>query len=117
MIRILRRSRLLALILLLATPALGGAWLQAAHPCPVDSPPIADHASGHGDHGTEGSAGSCHCVGSCASPVGAVLAAAAVLPPVAAPTPVARPRLAPGAPSPTLHPSDLLPPATAPPLA
>jgi hypothetical protein len=38
MIRLLRRSRLLALVLLLATPALGGAWLQAFHPCPVDTP-------------------------------------------------------------------------------
>jgi hypothetical protein len=117
MIRFLRRSRLLALALLLATPALGGAWLQAAHPCPVDSPWLADHEGGHGDHGAQGGANGCHCVGSCAGAAAAVLATATVLPAVVAPAPSDRPRLTPGTLTPAARPSDRLPPATAPPLA
>lgn len=104
MIRLLRRSRLLALSLLLVTPALGGAWLQALHACPVDAPWAAGDEGAHaGHHGTQESAGGCHCVGTCAGVATAALAVASILPPVAEPAPAARP-------------SYRLPPATAPPL-
>jgi hypothetical protein len=116
MIPLLRRSRLLVLTLLLATPALGGAWLQAAHPCPVDSPWLAEHEDGHGDHGAPAGHGACQCVGTCAGAAVAVLAASTVLPPATAPAPAVRPRLTPGVTAPGIRPSDRLPPATAPPL-
>ena len=118
MIRFLRHSRLLAIILLLATPALGGAWLQAAHPCPVDSPWLAAQTGSHGAHGEHGSepGAGCHCVGSCAGAAVAVLAPATALSTAAAPAPTARPHIAWGAPAPAPLPSDRLPPATAPPL-
>jgi hypothetical protein len=116
MIRLLRRSRVLALALLLATPALGGAWLQAFHPCPVDTPSLEQHGHGH-EHGSTSKAESCHCVGSCSA------ASIAVLPTgaaefAAAPSGVSpRPRFVRRADAPRLQPSELLPPATAPPLS
>jgi hypothetical protein len=123
MIRILRQSRLLPLLLLLATPGLGGAWLQAAHPCPVDLPWLAgaEHAQQGSHHGTEpGNAPAgetCHCVGVCHVAGAALVATAtrvAVLvvtsdPPAATPAPDLDP--------PVQLPSDRQPPATAPPLA
>jgi len=118
MIRLLRRSRLLALTLLLATPAFGGAWLQALHPCPVDQPWVAaedEHGAGH--HGAPaGQTEGCHCVGSCSAAGAAVLATSPesltiisgrALPPRVVPTHVGPP---------ALRPSDRLPPATAPPV-
>jgi hypothetical protein len=76
MIRLLRRARLLAVILLLARPALGGAWLQAFHPCPVDTPRLEHHGSGH-EHGGASKAESCHCMSSCSAASIAVLPTAA----------------------------------------
>jgi hypothetical protein len=66
-----RRSRWLAVALLLATPGVAGTLLQAAHPCPVEAPwlpPAADApgAHQHGDHGSEpGAPVECHCIGAC----------------------------------------------------
>jgi hypothetical protein len=115
-IHLIRRSRLLALALLLATPALGGAWLQVAHPCPVDAP-WAGHpdAGGHGDHDSPGHGETCHCVGSCAASAAAILTAAAAVSGMLdeAPAPPRPPRAALTVPA--LRPSDRLPPATAPP--
>lgn len=117
MIRLLRRSRLLALALLLATPALGGAWLQALHPCPVDQPWAAapgEHGGGH--HGAPaGAPEGCHCAGSC-SPVGAAALARSPESPTLT-TALAPPSraLPVHADPPALRPSDRLPPATAPP--
>ena len=122
MIRMLRRTRLLAAALVLVTPALGGAWLQALHPCPVDAPwdeasagHQAEHSVGH--HGTPaGHAEGCHCVGSCSTAAGAVLAKATESPAVIASAPAAQPTFPARADAPVLRPSDRLPPATAPPL-
>jgi hypothetical protein len=122
MIRFLRSSRLLALALVLATPALGGAWLQAVHPCPVDMPWLEEqggHQAGHseGHHGAPaGQAEGCHCVGSCSTATGAALVSATETPSLttsAAPVPPAFPARGD---APPLRPSDRLPPATAPPL-
>jgi hypothetical protein len=81
-----RRSRLLAALLLAASPAAGGTLLPAIHPCPVDSPWLAGHGAhgGHMGHAMgDGHAPAadqhrevCHCIGSC-------LAGAATLPPAA----------------------------------
>ena len=116
MIRLLRRSRLLALVLLLATPALGGAWLQAAHPCPVDAPWAAEHGGDHGgQHGAPADTGTCHCVGSCAASAGSLLPAAAAVTQVLADLPAAPRPASIAVLAPTLRPADRLPPATAPP--
>lgn len=123
MVAALRRSRLLAAFLVLASPALGGTLLTAIHPCPVDTPWLAHHHQAqsqgghHGSHGVPASSKdtTCHCIGSW-------LTGGAVVPPVPvlgqapelSPVPVLLPahdsslQLAPR--------STLLPPATAPPL-
>ena len=122
----LRRCRLLALLLLLLSPGAGGSVLPLLHPCPVDSPwllPAASGGSHAGHHGGTAAATdsehhdrSCHCVGSCA-------VSAAVSPP--SPAVVAAPLGAPAAQGWASHDAtlllgaraELLPPATAPPLA
>jgi len=116
MIRLLRRTRLLALVLLLATPAVGGAWLQAVHPCPVDAPWLAEHHGEHADHQDRGGGTGCHCVGSCAGVSGAVVPAAPVLAARAIPAPATRPRVTAAFSTPAVRPADRLPPSTAPPL-
>ena len=123
MIRFLRRSRLLALLLLLATPGLGGAWLQAAHPCPVDHPWLAgEHqeqgGAHHGTgHGTAPDGPVCHCVGACHAAGAALLSTAVRITALVAlgdrPTSTPAPDLDP----PVQLASDRQPPATAPPLA
>jgi hypothetical protein len=48
----MKRTRLASLLLLLASPALGGTLLPVLHPCPVDAPWTlagGDHAD-HGNH-------------------------------------------------------------------
>ncbi len=119
----LRRSRLLSLALLLATPGMAGTALQAAHPCPAQAPWLAQtghapDAHHHGSHGSEpGAPTQCHCIGTChaastwAPPAGGpVLAVRA-----AAQSVVARP--ADTVLAPAHFPYRFLPPATAPPLA
>jgi hypothetical protein len=119
-----RRSRLLAVLLLAASPAAAGTLLPAIHPCPVDSPWLAEreaatHSAGHHGAGHRASPGHqhqvCHCIGNCVAGLAALAPAArgASTAPVAA-TPVAAwpahdasLRLAPLA--------ALLPPSTAPP--
>lgn len=80
------RSRLAALFLLLASPALGGTVLSVAHPCPVDAPwrvapagATHEHSGHHGQSHAPGhqSGHTCTCPGACAAGVS-----------VATPTPV-----------------------------
>lgn len=124
----LRRSRLLAGLLFVASPAMGGTLLPAIHPCPVDAPWLAHlapagTAGGHHHHATHGDAPAgkqqhqtCHCIGSWS-------AGTAVAPPaqghITRLATVAVQVLLPGHDSSLeLAPrSALLPPATAPPLA
>lgn len=68
----LRRSRLVALLLLLLTPGLGGWAVQALHPCPAAIPWAASAADqrDHQDHhqsapGDTGHEDECRCIGSC----------------------------------------------------
>ena len=116
MIRLIRRSRLLALLLLVATPALGGAWLQAMHPCPVDTPGLQAEHGQHADHEDQAQPTGCHCVGSCAGVSVAAVPAAQLLAAPAVPAPAVRPRVTDDAPAPAVRPADRLPPSTAPPL-
>lgn len=71
------RSRLVSLLLLLASPAVGGTVLPVAHPCPVDAPWLAagSHGATHGHSGhhdqshtpTNRSGHTCTCPGTCAA--------------------------------------------------
>jgi hypothetical protein len=127
MLRFLRRSRLVPILLLLAMPGVGGALVQAGHPCADKAPwiSVSPEAGGHQHHGQGADAPShsgqpghpCECVGTCqgiAGPVGPaglpVLVAAAVR--VEAPA-----RFASRAEAPHARPDRLLPPANAPPLS
>ncbi|HKP28101.1 MAG TPA: hypothetical protein VJU15_01790 [Gemmatimonadales bacterium] len=121
------RSRFASLLLLLASPAVGGTALPIAHPCPVDAPWLAQHETGHDEHaGHHGqsqaptdqpSSHSCTCPGACTVGFG-----------LSVPSPAGTITL-PGAPVRTLPASvehsapwtrsalDRLPPSTAPPIA
>lgn len=119
MIRLLRRTKAVALALLLMSPGMGGMAVQALHPCPAHTP-MADagmhHPAGHHHDGAPGSeAPTCHCISSCAttaspsSPTdGRILAAVAAVVVSEAPRSVLQ--------APWQLPLDLLPPSTAPPL-
>ena len=122
MLHAFRRSRLLSVLLLLASPAMAGTLLPTVHPCPVDAPWLAEHEAapaghyGQTHHATGQHAQICHCVGGC-------VAGAVATPPspqivgfeIAAFAPIALPSDSGGSPdqSPPPH---LQPPATAPPL-
>jgi hypothetical protein len=123
MLRRFRRLHLLAVVLMLGVPGLGGAWLQTLHPCPVDAPWIAQDASGGDSHSPGGGHGhaegsdSCQCLGACVAAFVAPAVRAAQLAQAPfydwiAPAPPARASFLPAA-----RPPHLRPPATAPPLA
>jgi hypothetical protein len=67
------RSRLLAVVLLLASPGAGGMLLPVLHPCPVDQPwavggrqaQTHEHSHHHGDDGSRPEHKHCQCIGSC----------------------------------------------------
>lgn len=122
MIGRLRSSRVLALLLLLATPGMAGTALEALHPCPEAAPAYAAAAGTHAGHDADaghessGHTAECHCVGACAVSAVAPIAAASSLPTVAVIDPAARVIRAAPARLPASPPSDRLPPSTAPPL-
>lgn len=125
MIGRLRTSRVLALLLLLATPGMAGTALEALHPCPEAAPAYAAGAAAAGAHAghdadagheSSGHTAECHCVGACAVSAVAPIAAASSLPTVAVTDPAARVIRAAPARLPASPPSDRLPPSTAPPL-
>lgn len=121
------RSRLTSLLLLLASPAVGGTVLPVAHPCPVDAPWLAQGAGKggheHGGHHHQSNAPAnqsghtCTCPSACTAGLS-----------VAVPTAIATISL-PAAPVRTLSSNvaagmdwthaflDRLPPSTAPPIA
>src|SRR5690349_1372566 len=116
MLASVQRGRLVALLLLLLTPGLGGCAVQALHPCPAAAMGHHHGSDGHGDHpNVPGHEAQCHCIGSChATP--AVEPASA--PTVAAPIPAYCLTQDPPAESHLLsteRPPELHPPATAPP--
>jgi hypothetical protein len=115
MIALLRRSRAMALALLLLAPGVSGSVVQWLHACPVKAAVVADHqhhgqAPADADHSQY-----CQCIGSCntaatASPAKSVTVATSDIQPapqVVLPSGVSF--------VPVGTPSHLLPPATAPP--
>ena len=128
MLNALRHSRLLAALLVTASPAVLGTVLPAVHPCPVEAPWLAQKgaAGSHADHhqaahhemgGPGHEHETCHCIG-------ASLSGAAMTPPKTGElshqilTLFAPPHFPTRDSSLDLAPSAaLLPPATAPPLA
>lgn len=118
------RSRLLAVVLLLASPGAGGMVLPVLHPCPVDQPwaVAAGAMEGHGQthahhHGGDGSRPEhrhCQCIGACED--AAMRGAESPLEEFAFLLPVVRVTGAdPGSATLAPAPRNLLPPSTAPP--
>ena len=117
MLKLLRRSRTLALVLLLLAPGVSGGLVQWLHACPVSAPgQAAEHQHGS-DHSAPGQVPSCQCIGACQ--VAGVFSPAGPTVVVAGPSQLSHRVLPPSGPSfvPAGTPSDLLPPATAPPLS
>ena len=115
MIPLLRRSRALALALLLLAPGISGSAVQWLHACPVKAAAVADHHHDQAPADT-GHSQNCQCIGSCntaatASAARSITVAAAVIQPARH---LVRPSGGDFVPAGT--PSHLLPPATAPPL-
>lgn len=116
MMTLLRRSRGLALALLLLAPGVSGSVVQLVHACPVQSAAVTDHQHHDQAPADAGHSQTCQCIGSCntagtASVTLPVTVASADVQPdhhVAPPTGASF--------VPVGTPSDLLPPATAPPL-
>lgn len=124
MLKALRRSRMLGLLLFAASPAIGGTVLPAIHPCPVDAPWLAQHradadAGHHGSHDAPAS----HSHGETCQCIGSWLSSSAVTPPQ---SPVVVRQILTLFSPPAIRsqdssllldpPAALLPPATAPPL-
>lgn len=128
MLRLLRRSRLVPLLLFLVMPGVGGTLVQAGHHCGDEAPwsAAAEHASspqiGHQQHHDDGSSNPgapghpCECVGQCDRSVSGTVEPAA--PPTVAVLPLvtSRHRFTTARSAPLVRPDRLLPPAIAPPL-
>ena len=128
MLRLLRRSRLVPLLLLLAMPGVGGTLVQAGHHC-GDKAPWSEHAPGHDaaqhavhQHQADASPGSgapghpCECVGQCDRSAAGMVPLAAVPAIAVVPLETSGRLVAPGWSAPHTRPDRLLPPAIAPPL-
>ena len=117
MLKLLRRSRTLALVLVLLAPGVSGGVVQWLHACPVSSPQrAAEHQHGS-DHSGPGQVPSCQCIGACQT-AGLLSPAKPAVILAAAGEPNHRVILPSGVSFiPVGTPSDLLPPATAPPLS
>ncbi len=115
MIGLLRRSRAMALALLLLAPGVSGSVVQWLHACPVQAAAVADHEH-HGQTPADaGHSQTCQCIGSCNT-----AGTASVTQPVTVTSADVQPdhHVAPPTGAsfvPVGTPSDLLPPATAPP--
>ena len=116
MIGLLRRSRATALALLLLAPGVSGSAVKWLHACPVQTAAVADHQHHDQAPADPGHSQTCQCIGSC-NPAGA----APITQPVTVAMAVIEPTRQVVPPSgisfvPVGTPSDLLPPATAPPI-
>jgi hypothetical protein len=117
MLSLLRRSRAMALVLVLLAPGITGSAVQWLHACPAEAKAAAEHQHHGSDSSQPGHSQGCDCIGSCNT--------AGVVAPARSPTTVAilvlpdHSAILPADLSfvPAGVPSDLLPPATAPPLA
>jgi hypothetical protein len=126
MLAALRRSRLLASLLLVASPAGAGTLLPVLHPCPVDSPWLLPHdrVAGHAghQHASRGARSAdqhkhhCSCIGSCTMAAALLVPRAPLLAARVTDSPAAQRWVAHDASSVLAPCAALLPPATAPPL-
>ena len=110
------RSRLAALVLLLASPGFAGLALDAAHPCPEKAPWTVDGAApGHHHDGPQSpEQHDCRCVGTCqTAAIGSIDSREVIA--LLAPVESARPLPFHFQLIPLGRPRDRLPPATAPP--
>lgn len=118
MLTLLRRSRAMALALVLLAPGISGTAMQWLHACPAqaEAAATADHQHHDSTPSQTGHSQGCECIGSC-NPAGAVAPSSALvfsavdLPEHRTVLPIDL-SFVPGG-----TPSDLLPPATAPPLS
>lgn len=127
MLGFLRRSRLVPILLLLAMPGVGGALVQAGHPCADKAPWTAEAAEGggHQHHGSSGGAPAdpgqsghaCECIGACQSSTAPVGPAGPLVVVVASTRAEAPARFDLRADPPFARADRLLPPANAPPLS
>ena len=113
MLDLLRRSRIVALAMVLLAPGITGTAVQWLHACPAQAQQVSDHQH----HDSSQHSQDCRCIGSCnaaatASPAKSLTVAAAVIEPDQHITPPSGVNFIPSS-----VPSDLLPPATAPPLS
>jgi hypothetical protein len=114
MLALMRRSRALALLLVLLAPGVSGSTVQLLHACPTATqrgPEHQHHGSGQGS----GQLPLCQCIGLCRTgallaPVNPTSIVALISRPPRISSPLHVELVAVG------NPSDLLPPATAPPL-
>lgn len=116
MLTLMRRSRAMALAMVLLAPGITGSAVQWLHACPAGAE-AADHQSHDPAPAQPGHSQGCDCIDSCntvgaGSLVRAVTIVAAVVLPVQRATLPIDPDFVPVG-----LPSDLLPPSTAPPLA
>ena len=115
MMAVLRRSRVLALALLFLAPGIMGSAVQWLHACPAQVAAVAEHQHHDQAPADAGHSQGCHCIGSC-NPAGAASPAKSITVTVAIIQPDHRVVLPSGLSFvPVGAPSDLLPPATAPP--
>ncbi len=116
MFTLLHRSRAMALAMVLLAPGITGSAVQWLHACPAEAQSAADHQHGDSTPAGSGHSRGCECIGSCntagaAAPAKSLtILATVVLPDHRAILP-ADPTFVPAG-----VPSDLLSPATAPPL-
>jgi hypothetical protein len=116
MLNLLRRSRALALSMVLLAPGITGTAAQWLHACPAQAQAARDHQHHESDTSPPGHSQACECIGTCLT-AGVVAPARSLTTLVAVVLPH-RGAIAPVGPTfvPAGVPSDLLPPATAPPL-
>ncbi len=117
MLSLLRRSRAMVLAMVFLAPGITGSVVQWLHACPAQAQSVADHQHHDSAPSDPGHSQGCECIGAC-SAAGAVAPAKSLTIIAAVVQPDGRVIL----PSdldfePAGVPSDLLPPATAPPLA
>jgi len=117
MLNILRRSRIMAMAMALLAPGTAGTAVQWLHSCPTETQASADHQHPDSSSSQPSHSQGCECIGTCntatvTAPTRAVTVAAMVAQPERRVVPPSGPSFVPAG-----TPSDLLPPATAPPLS
>ena len=117
MLTLLRRSRFMALGLVLLAPGITGTAVQWLHACPAEAQSVADHQHQDSAPSDSGHSQGCECIGTCSAagpvaPAKSLTILTGVVLPDHGPVLPADPTFVPAG-----IPSDLLPPATAPPLS